>query len=84
MQIAEALRVNVHWLATDDGEIGLRDSHVEVGPDIKGRIPLINWIQGGDWTEIAEEFAYEDTEAWCDVTGKAFEGCFSRRVQATA
>lgn len=45
MQIAEALRVNAHWLATGDGEIGLGVGNVEVGPDIKGRIPLINWVQ---------------------------------------
>lgn len=32
----------------------------EVVPDIKGRIPLINWVQAGDWIEIAKEFAYED------------------------
>jgi SOS-response transcriptional repressor LexA len=81
MQIAEALRVNAHWLATGDGEIGLGVGNVEVGPDIKGSIPLINWVQAGDWTEIAEGFAHEDAEEWRDVTGKAHEGCFALRVK---
>ncbi|OOZ63939.1 transcriptional regulator [Solemya velum gill symbiont] len=81
MQIAEALRVNAHWLATGDGEIGLGVGNVEVGPDIKGRIPLINWVQAGDWTEIAEGFAHEDAEEWREVTGKAHEGCFALRVK---
>ncbi|EMH9754064.1 hypothetical protein PVB16_002363 [Proteus mirabilis] len=45
--------------------------NVEVVPDIKGRIPLINWVLAGDWTEIAKEFAYEDAEEWREVTGKA-------------
>ncbi len=41
MQIAKALHANAHWLVTGDGEIGLRGGNIEVGPDIKGRIPLI-------------------------------------------
>ncbi|MBY8151717.1 LexA family transcriptional regulator [Vibrio fluvialis] len=73
--------MNAHWLATGDGEIGLGVGNVEVGPDIKGRIPLINWVQAGDWTEIAEGFAFEDAEEWREVTGKAHEGCFALRVK---
>ncbi|MFM2480415.1 LexA family protein [Celerinatantimonas sp. YJH-8] len=81
MQIAETLRVNAHWLATGEGDIGLGVSNVDVGLDMKGRIPLINWVQAGDWSEIAEGFTHEDIEKWREVSGKAHEGCFALRVK---
>jgi len=80
-QIADALCVSVHWLASGEGEMELGDGNVEVGPDINGTIPLINWVQAGDWKEIAEGFANEDAEEWRAVTGKAHRGCFALRVK---
>ena len=81
MQIALALCVNAHWLATGDGEIGLGLGDVESRADSKGKIPLLNWVQAGDWTEIADGVGYEDVEEWREVTGKAHERCFSLRVK---
>lgn len=80
-QIAEALGINVHWLATGDGSIGLGVGNVEQGPDIRGKIPLINWVQAGGWTEIGDGFAYEDAEEWIIATGKVHGGCFALRVK---
>ncbi|HFQ5443035.1 TPA: LexA family protein [Vibrio vulnificus] len=76
MQIAEALCISANWLATGSGDIWITDD-----ANIKGRIPLINWVQAGNWTEIAEGFAQEDAEEWREVTGKAHGGCFALRVK---
>ncbi len=81
MQIAQALCVNAHWLATGDGEIGLGLGDVESGPDSKGKIPLLNWVQAGDWTEIVEGFGDEDVEEWREVTETAHGRCFALRVK---
>ena len=80
-QIAEALGISSHWLATGDGEIGLGISNVAVGPEITGKIPLINWVQAGHWTDIREVITHGDAEEWREVTGKVHEGCFALRVK---
>lgn len=81
MQIADALHVNGHWLATGDGEMCVADYNVEKGPEIGEKIPLINWVQAYNWINLAEGFAYEDAEEWRQVTGKAHKGCFALRVK---
>ncbi len=81
MQVAEALGVNPHWLGTGDGVIGLNGEKTEIGPDVTGKIPLINWIQAGDWTEISHKFSYGDAEEWREMTDKANKACFALRVK---
>ncbi|MCJ8177345.1 S24 family peptidase [Pseudomonas viridiflava] len=39
-------------------------SNVEPGPDIKGAVPLISWIQAGSWCEVSEVRAAYDAESW--------------------
>ncbi len=34
------------------------------GPDIRGRVPLISWVQAGDWCEAVDHFAPGDAEEW--------------------
>lgn len=52
-------------------------SNVEPGPSIKGKIPLINYVQAGKWEEIKE--GYEALE-WIETTTKVSSNAFALRV----
>lgn len=38
--------------------------NIESGPDIRGVVPLISWVQAGDWCGIVDNFAPGDAEEW--------------------
>jgi|GEM_PF-693578 len=38
--------------------------NVEPGPDIKGKLPLISWVQAGHWCESVDLYAPGDAETW--------------------
>lgn len=40
------------------------DENVIDGPDIRGKLPLISWVQAGEWSEIVDNFAPGDAEDW--------------------
>lgn len=39
-------------------------SNIEPGPDVKGVLPLISWVQAGNWEAIVDNFAPGDAEEW--------------------
>lgn len=80
-QIADAICVNSHWLATGEGDIGMGLENLESGPAIQGKIPLINWVQASCWAQIRKGFASDDAEEWREFTGKVHKGCFALRVK---
>ncbi|MDR0672748.1 MAG: hypothetical protein LBF93_03595 [Zoogloeaceae bacterium] len=45
-------------------------SNTNLGPDIIGRVPLISWVQAGEWMEIVDTFAPGQADDWlsCPVT----------------
>ncbi|MEF8708268.1 MAG: LexA family transcriptional regulator [Candidatus Accumulibacter propinquus] len=45
-------------------------ANIEPGPDIRGAVPLISWVQAGDWSSIVDNFAPGDAEEWlpCPVS----------------
>ncbi|KKJ05878.1 repressor [Burkholderia gladioli] len=40
------------------------ESNVEPGPDIRGRLPLISWVQAGHWAEVVDNFQPGEAEDW--------------------
>lgn len=54
----------------------LETPNTEPGPRIKGKYPLISWVQAGAWETIVDNFAPGDAEEWLDapvsVSGAAF------------
>jgi len=45
-------------------------SNVEDGPELKGFVPLISWVQAGAWCEVEDVYAVGDAEEWmpCPTT----------------
>lgn len=50
------------------------------GPDIAGRVPLISWVQAGEWTAIVDNFEPGDAEEWQETTAKVGPHAFALRV----
>lgn len=66
-RMAERLGVNVNWLLTGQGEMltsALGESNVEIGPDIRGAVPEISWVQAGAWCEVIDLFEPGDADHW--------------------
>lgn len=61
--IAHALRAAPAWVETGRGEWDAT-SNVEAGPDRGGLVPLISWVQAGDWCEASDPFQPGDAERW--------------------
>lgn len=38
--------------------------NTELGPEIRGRVPLISWVQAGAWCETVDMFEPGDAEEW--------------------
>lgn len=62
--IAKACGVDAVWLETGRGRMLPSESNVEPGPDIKGQVPLISWVQAGSWCEVEDLYAVGDAEEW--------------------
>lgn len=50
-KIAKALNTTADHLRLGVTHI---DSNVTIGPDIRGRFPLISWVAAGNWSDITE------------------------------
>lgn len=58
LAIADALGTTPEYLQT--GANPTKKSNVELGPDIRGAVPLISWVQAGQWCEAAQP----EQQAW--------------------
>lgn len=65
------LDVNPHWLATGEGEMLPHGTRVEapnvVPAEPRVRVPIINWVQAGNWAEIEPHFDLSEAENWHDI-----------------
>lgn len=50
-QLATILRCNINWLMNGKGDPD-KLVNTEPGPDLRGKVPLISWIQAGNWLEM--------------------------------
>jgi SOS-response transcriptional repressor LexA len=55
--------------------------NAEPGPDIRSLHPLISWVQAGNWTEIAGNFALGDAEDLLPCPVRCGKGTFVLRIK---
>jgi len=79
-ELALALSVNRHWLEKGRGPKGI-DANVEPGPLLEGRVPLISWVQAGDWKPAADPYMPGDAEDWLDSPVRTTKGVYALRVR---
>jgi len=61
--------------AKDDGE-----ENVSPGPDIRGRVPLISWVQAGDFAEVVDLLHPGEAFEWIETTVQPRVHTFALRV----
>ena len=79
-ELAIVLQVNRNWLEKGRGPKSI-DANVESGPALEGRVPLISWVQAGDWKQAADPYAPGDAEEWLDSPVRASSGVYALRVR---
>lgn len=72
-------KVIVKLAASGGNTIGL--SNTEPGPDIRGKYPLISWVQAGAWETIVDNFSPGDAEEWLDAPVRVSNSAFYLRVR---
>ncbi|WP_443115464.1 helix-turn-helix domain-containing protein [Herbaspirillum seropedicae] len=81
---------DVHGLTPEDREAWYKklteealkehDENVAPGPDIRGKLPLISWVQAGEWSDIVDNFSPGDAEDWIPCPFNHGENAFILRV----
>lgn len=56
-------------------------SNVEPGPDLRGLIPLISWVQAGDWHGAADPLHPGEAEIWMPSPTKCSPSSYALRVR---
>ena len=64
-------------LALASGSLG----NVSEGPEIRGQVPLISWVQAGAWCQAEDPFVPGDAERWMDCPVAHSGQTFALRVR---
>lgn len=57
------------------------ESNVSAAPDIKGRVPLISWVQAGVWSEAVDIYEPGYAERWLPFLKNNGQNVFALRVE---
>ena len=60
----------------DDNGVG----NVIPAPELRGKVPVISWVQAGNWMDAIDNFAPGDAEEWISTTYAAKQNTFALRV----
>lgn len=75
--IAKELGVSLAWLR---GEVDELEENTSIGPDIKGKLPLVSWVQAGSPEEVIDNLQPGDAEEWLDSPFPYRRGAYLLRV----
>lgn len=79
-RLAALLRCNVNWLMNGKGTAEkMPEPELEPGPSIRGKAPVISWIQAGNWLEV--EHQNNDYTDWVAHTASVGKRAFALRVR---
>ena len=86
LKAAAVLGVSQQWLATGEGPMAAAvapsgSSNVEPGPDVKGRVPLVSWVQAGAWCEACTPVDVSEVERWLACPVPHSKSTFVLRVR---
>ncbi len=77
IRAAKAMNVNPEWLATGEGEPlnkPIKYNNMSIpntveAPRLTSHIPLISWVQAGQWSDIYDNFQPGDADEWIPLYG---------------
>lgn len=63
--------------------LGAQDalSNVEPGPRFRGKVPLVSWVQAGNWCEAVTPLHVTESERWMDCPVSHSSQTFALRVR---
>lgn len=86
--LAAVLGVNALWLADGRGpkHPGTQAAHAEpsnvsTGPSRLARVPLISWVQAGDWSHVTDLLQPGEAYEWIDTGVRVCPHTFALRVE---
>lgn len=65
----------------DEAPASYRVANTAPGPDIRGLVPLISWVQAGTWSEAMDLYAPGDGEGWFACPNGHGPSTFALRVE---
>lgn len=83
-RLAERTGYCARWIADGDGpKKDTRQSiaNTSPGPDLRGKVPLISWIQAGAWCQAIDLLPPGEAERWMDCPASHSAGTFALRVR---
>ncbi|MFT0865961.1 LexA family protein [Pseudomonas sp. CAM1A] len=83
-KLAKALGVTTEWLwkGGDDPTLAPgQHSNVELGPRVRGFVPLISWVQAGAWCEMQDDLELQSVETWLPCAVSHSSSTFALRVR---
>lgn len=82
--VAHILGLNLEWLRSGLGHQYKSLNNVSGGPEIRGEIPLISWVQAGAWSETEDPYTMGQAEKWLPAPDKCGERSFILRVRGSS
>ena len=82
-RIEKAFRKPEGWLDMPHAQLALQqrpDKNVLPARDLQRKVPLISWVQAGDWNNLVDTFQPGDAERWIATYAKVSKHAFALRV----
>lgn len=79
-KIEAALGLERGYLDRDDPSMIRESSNIGYGLPIRGKVPLISWVQAGNWQEAIDIYPSGDAENWIETTMPVKDHTFALRV----
>ncbi|MBS7244205.1 MAG: XRE family transcriptional regulator [Comamonas sp.] len=83
-----APNISPAWLAEGIGSKALSDrivvashANTEPGPRLRGKVPLVSWVQAGNWCEAVTPLHVTESERWMDCPVSHSNQTFALRVR---
>lgn len=80
IDIARALGTTPEYLRMEDSA-GPTHANTEPGPPLRGKVPLISWVQAGDWCHAADPHLPGHADRWMDCPVSHSSSTFALRVR---
>lgn len=84
LAIAEALNVSPKWLETGIEQVSTSPTslaNTEPGPPLRGKVPLISWVQAGAWCHATNPHLPGQADRWLDCPVSHSPSTFVLRVR---
>ena len=79
VKLASVLMVSPDWLVTGKGHLEPH-ANAEMGPRLRGKVPVISEVQAGAWTEIKNRIDENSVKDWVQTTQAVSDYAFALRV----